>query len=294
MIRKPILSLLFLLTAWPLLAQTSPKLAGVPDYMALPRPVAESRIAYGKDPLQFVELRRPSGNGPFPVVILVHGGCWLAQYDVGPVAAMAESLTESGIAVWSLEFRRVGNSGGGWPGTFQDVAQGADLLRQSASIYSLDLDRVIVVGHSAGGHLALWLAGRAQLPDDSPLYVKDPLRVKGVIGLAPAADLELTFQNQTCGGASQRLIGGTPEDYPDRYREGSAAALLPLGIPQILINGVHDKGWLAISRAYEQKARASGDTVELIVPPDAGHFELVMPGSTTFPTVRSAILQLLR
>ena len=294
MMKRPLLPLLFLLTAWPLLAQTTPKLAGVPEYMALPQPVAESRISYGLDPLQFVELRRPSGNGPFPVVILVHGGCWLAQYDVGPLAAMAASLTESGIAVWSLEFRRVGNPGGGWPGTFQDVARGTDLLRQSASIYSLDLDRVIVVGHSAGGHLALWLGGRSQLPDESPLYVKDPLPVKAVIGLAPAADLELTFQNQTCGGASQRLIGGTPEDYPDRYRHGSAAALLPLGIPQVLINGALDKGWLTISRAYQEKARELGDSVELIVPPDAGHFELVMPGSTTFPTVRSAILELLR
>lgn len=271
-----------------------PKLASVADALAVPEPPADVRIFYGQDPLQFVDLRLPPGPGPFPVAVLVHGGCWLAQYDVRHLGAMAKTLTESGIATWTLEFRRVGNPGGGWPGTFQDVSRGTDLLRQVAGDYSLDLKRVVVVGHSAGGHLALWLAARHRLPPESPLYVEDPLPLKGVIGLAPAADLELTYGNQTCGGVSQRLMGGTPEEYPQRYRDGSAAALLPLGLPQILINGDHDPGWLAVARAYQEKARQAGEEVRLIIPANAGHFELVMPTSTAFPKVRATIQELLR
>lgn len=275
-------------------AQERPKLATVADALAVPEPPADARIFYGEDSLQFVDLRLPEGPGPFPVAVLVHGGCWLAQYDMRHLGAMAETLTESGIATWTLEFRRVGNDGGGWPGTFQDVSRGTDLLRDAASDYSLDLDRVVLVGHSAGGHLALWLAGRHRLKSDSSLYVEDPLALKGVIGLAPAADLELTFRNQTCGGVSQRLVGGTPEEFPSRYHDGSAAALLPLGLPQVLINGDQDPGWLTVARSYLQKAESLGDPIRLIVPPNAGHFELVMPGSSAFPTVREAIEELLR
>ncbi|HLF30262.1 MAG TPA: alpha/beta hydrolase [Xanthomonadales bacterium] len=277
-----------------LLAQTEPKVAGVAELLAMPEPAADFRFQYGDDPLQFADLRLPSGDGPFPVVVLVHGGCWLAQYGVGHLGAMAEALTDSGVATWTLEFRRIGNEGGGWPGTFLDVSRGVDLLRDVAADHALDLDRVILVGHSAGGHLALWLAGRHKLPPDSPLYLPDPLPVKGVIGLAPAADLELTYRNQTCGDAAQRLIGGTPEEFPQRYREGSPAALLPLGVPQLIINGALDEGWLIVSRAYQEKARALGEEVRLVVPPDAGHFELVMPMSSTFPVVREAIEAMLQ
>ena len=229
------------------------------------------------------------GAGPHPVVVLIHGGCWLAQYDIGHLRAMADALTASGVATWAIEFRRIGNAGGGWPGTFLDVAQGLDLLRSVAGDHELDLDRVIVVGHSAGGHLALWAAGRHRLSAESALYLPDPLPVKGVIGLAPAADLELTYRNQTCSGTSQQLIGGTPEEYPERYREGSAATLLPLGVEQLIINGAHDEGWLIVSRAYQEQARALGEEVRLVVPADAGHFELVMPQSSSFPIVRAEI-----
>lgn len=292
----PNLKILFLLSAISLVmtspilhAQTEPKLAGVPELLAMPEPAADFRFQYGEDPLQFVDLRLPPGDGPFPVAVLVHGGCWMAEYDVKHLGAMAEALTDSGIATWTLEFRRIGNEGGGWPGTFLDVARGVDLLRDKAADHALDLERVVVAGHSAGGHLALWLAGRHKLPADSPLYLPDPLPLKGVIGLAPAADLELTYRNKTCGESAERLIGGTPEAFPERYREGSPAALLPFGIPQLIINGAHDKGWLIVSRAYQERARELGEEVRLIVPPEAGHFELVMPMSATFPLVRAEI-----
>ena len=294
MLIRSLLILFFCLAPTTLFAETEPKLAGVPELLAMPEPPADVRMHYGEDPLQFADLRLPPGEGPFPVAILVHGGCWLAQYDVGHLGAMAEALTESGIATWTLEFRRVGNEGGGWPGTFLDVSHATDFLREAAATHPLDLDRVVIAGHSAGGHLALWLAARHKLPPDSPLWVANPLKLKGVLGLAPAADLELTYRNQTCSGVSQQLVGGTPEEFPERYRDGSASALLPLGLPQVIINGAHDPGWLIVSRAYQEQAAALGEDVQLIVPPDAGHFELVMPTSTTFPIVRSTIVDMLR
>ncbi len=275
-------------------AQTEPKLFGVDELLAQPEPAADFTFSYGEDPLQFAELRLPSGSGPHPVAVLIHGGCWLAKYDVGHIRAMADALTDAGMATWTLEFRRISNDQGGWPGTFLDVGHGIDRIRNAAQEHSLDLDRVVLVGHSAGGHLVLWAAGRHRLPSESPLFIDDPLMVKGVIGLAPAADLELTFQNQTCSGAAQQLIGGTPEEYPQRYRDGSASALLPLGVPQLIITGSHDEGWLTVSRAYQEKARLAGEEVEIIVPPNVGHFELVMPVSSAFPIVQSAIKDMLK
>ena len=289
---------LLVLISTPILANNNSepaelKLAGVPELLAMPEPAADQRFQYGPGEFQFADLRVPEGEGPFPVVVLVHGGCWLAQYNLGHLAAMAQALTDAGVATWTLEFRRVGNDGGGWPGTFLDVAQGTDYLREVAAEHNLDLDRVVVSGHSAGGHLALWLAARHNLPPESELYGADPLPFAGVIALAPAADLELTYRNQTCSGASQQLVGGTPEEYPQRYADGSASELLPLGIPQVIINGDHDEGWLTVSRAYQDKAKAAGETVEIIIPPNAGHFELVMPTSDTFALVRDTILSMI-
>lgn len=272
---------------------SEPKLAGVPELLAMPEPAADHRFQYGPGEFQFADLRVPEGDGPFPVVVLVHGGCWLAEYGLGHLAAMAQALTDSGVATWTLEFRRVGNEGGGWPGTFLDVAQGTDYLRTVAAGHNLDLNRMVVSGHSAGGHLALWLAARHNLRPESELYAADPLPFAAVIALAPAADLEETYRNQTCGGASQQLVGGTPEEYPQRYIDGSASALLPLGIPQVIINGDHDEGWMAVSRVYQDKAKAAGETVEIIIPRNAGHFELVMPTSSTFKLVQDTILSMI-
>jgi acetyl esterase/lipase len=286
--------ILTLMGATNVFSQTEPKLMGVPDLLGQPEPPADFTFQYGDDPVQFAELRLPAGEGPHPVAVLIHGGCWLAEYEVGHIRAMAKALTEAGMATWALEFRRIGNEQGGWPGTFLDVANGIDWLRNAADEHSLDLDRVVLAGHSAGGHLALWAAARHRLSTESELYLADPLPVKGVIGLAPAADMEVTYENQFCGGASQQLMGGTPEEFPQRYHDGSASALLPLGVPQLIINGVHDEDWLTVSRAYQEKARLAGEDVPLIIPADAGHFELVMPASSTFPMVSAAIADMLK
>jgi acetyl esterase/lipase len=173
------------------------------DLLRLPVTDA-TRIAYGTGTLQFGELRVPAGRGPHPVVIIVHGGCWVAKLgklDDRAVALdllrpIAADLTANGFATWNLEYRRLGNDGGGWPGTFQDIAAGADHLRRIAAKNQLDLTHVVAIGHSAGGHLALWLAARPKLPKSSELYVKDPLLLKGVVDLDGPGDLKATLPLQ--------------------------------------------------------------------------------------------------
>ncbi|HYU42778.1 MAG TPA: alpha/beta hydrolase [Vicinamibacteria bacterium] len=160
-----------------------------PEVLALEAPPADERIAYGPGPQQLGELWRPREPGPHPVAIVIHGGCWSAAYGEGHIRPVCAALAQAGVAAWCLEYRRVGDKGGGWPGTFEDVGRGADHLREIAPSHGLDLTRVVAVGHSAGGHLALWLAARARLPEADPLRGKPPLPLRGVVGLAPIPDL---------------------------------------------------------------------------------------------------------
>jgi len=261
---------------------------------ALPAPPPDHRIAYGAGPLQFGNLRLPKGRpGPHPVVIFIHGGCWLSQYDIAHAGPFEQALADSGFAVWSFEYRRVGNDGGGWPGTFTDIAQGADFLRELAPRYALDLNRVVASGHSAGGEFALWLAARRKIPRDSPLYSADPLVVHGVLGLAPAPDLEGLHTAGVCGNVINRLMGGSPAEHPDRYAAASPMQLVPIAVPQVLVIGTHDRTWAPIGRAYLARARAAGDsTVQAVEAPESGHFDLLAPTTSTWPIVFNALRQL--
>jgi len=171
------------------------------DLANAPVPPGVQRITYGADPLQFGELRVPSTPGPHPVAVVVHGGCWVAKLgNLAPNAValdnmrpLAAALTDAGVATWNIEYRRLGNEGGGWPGTFRDVGNAADFLRTLAPERRLDLTRVIAIGHSAGGHLAMWLAARPKLTNTSDLYVSNPLRLAGVVDLDGPADLKATI-----------------------------------------------------------------------------------------------------
>jgi len=266
------------------------------DLLKLPVPNA-TRIAYGTDTLQFGELRVPAGKGPHPVVVIIHGGCWVAKLGklddravaldlVRPIAA---DLTANGFATWNLEYRRLGNDGGGWPGSFRDIAAGADHLRQIASKNNLDLTRVVAIGHSAGGHFALWLAARAKLPKTSELYVQDPLHLKGVVDLDGPGDLKATIplQQPICGApVITQLMGGSPEERAQRYREGSPVEMLPLGVPQEIFAG---RMFAAQTPAYVEAARRAGDTVNSTVAAQAGHFVLIDPGSSSWPQVVKVI-----
>lgn len=255
-----------------------------------PRPHADARIPYGDNPLQFGDLRLPPGSGPHPVALVIHGGCWLAEYDLGYMAAGADALRSAGIATWSVEYRRIGDEGGGWPGTFVDVAAATDHLRRLADRYELDLDRVVAVGHSAGGHLALWLAGRHGLADGDPLRGDDPLPLAGVVALAGIADLADYASPTGCGAAVETLLGGSPEEVPDRYRRASPAEMLPLGTPQTLVSGVRDPIVPpAHLETYAERARMAGDSVDLVRIAGAGHFELVTPGTEAWPLVAAAV-----
>lgn len=245
----------------------------------------DHRIAYGTDPLQFGNLRLPKGAGPYPVVLFIHGGCWLKQFDIAHAAAFEQAMADSGFAVWSIEYR-VGDPGGGWPNTFRDIGSGADYLRVLKHTYPLDLNRVIVAGHSAGGQFALWVAARKKIARTSALYTADPIRVRGVFALAAAPDLEALDSAVACGGAVDKVMGGSPAEHPDRYAAASPMQLAPVDVPEVLIVGAKDKTWGPHGRAYAAHARAVGDTtLTLIEAPESGHFELIAPATSTWPLV---------
>jgi acetyl esterase/lipase len=265
----------------------------------LPEAPADHRIRYGSDPLQWGDLRLPDGPGPHPVVVFIHGGGWSSNWNHDHSDRLVEAFTNAGVATWSLEYRRLGNNGGGWPGTFLDVANGADHLRVLADQHEfpLDLTRVVAVGHSAGGHLALWLAGRDNLPADSDLYVPDPLPLRGVVALAGVPDLERFAElEEQWATVFAELLGAESDEelLAQRYEQASARPLLPLGEPQWLIQGDEDSSVpVTVPTEYAELAREAGDDVRVTILEGAGHFELIDPWSSAWPTVSGAVLTLL-
>lgn len=251
----------------------------------LPAPPGR-HIPYGPAPSQFGELRLPSGPGSHPVVILLHGGYWRERYDLAYMRHAAQALTAAGFATWNVEYRRLGELGGGWSGTFLDVAAAADALRRLAPAHGLDLSRVVALGHSAGGQLALWLAGRSHISAGSPLRSPDPLPLRGVVALAPVCDLARAWEMDLSDGAVASLLGGSPAEYPDRYAATSPLELLPLGVSQTLIHGAEDEDVPPeLSERYTAAAKAPNDDVDLITLPATGHFEPVDPRSPQWNTV---------
>lgn len=260
---------------------------------------ADARIAYGSDPNQFGDLRLPGDAGSkaqnrgTPVVVFIHGGFWRAQYDLTHVGHAAIALTEAGLATWSIEYRRLGNPGGGWPGTFNDVGAAVDHLREIAPRYGLDLDRVVVMGHSAGGHLAAWAAARHRIPPGDPLYSDTPLRVKAAVPLAGVVDLRLGWELDLSDGVTAEFIGGTPPLWPHRYATASPIEMLPTGVPHRLIHGTDDPNVpYSVSERYVEAACERGDDAHLITLPGAGHFEVIDPGTYEWQEVLRTVLEL--
>jgi len=265
---------------------------------ALPSRAPDRRITYGADSSQYGELRMPAGPGPHPLVVLIHGGCFKAAYATANYfGAMADALKADGIATWNIEYRRLGEPGSGWPGTYLDVGRAVDHVRAIAGEYHLDLGRVVVVGHSAGGHLAMWTAARRRLTEASELFTADPLRVRGVMDLAGPVDMTANIPGYEAlcrDTVITSLLGGTPAAVPDHYAQASAIKLLPLAIPQVLVLGSReDFVPLPLVDAYVQAATQAGDPVRRILIPGAGHFEIASPLSFTWPQVKAAIGQLL-
>ncbi len=258
----------------PALAQT----AAEKEYKAVGHAAGKpaATIPYGSDPEQVADLRLPEGKGPFPVAVVIHGGCWLASYDDRTgIAGFAEALGKRGFATWNIEYRRVGNAGGGFPGTFQDVSAAIEKLPSIAGRYGLDLSRVIFVGHSAGAHLALWAASRPRLPLPWSNVEVRPVSVVSVDGppvLAPLVGMD----EQSCGQpAIVPLMGGTPAEKGAEFRIASPGEHLPLGVHQLLV-GADLKMLL---RPYAEAARANGDAVDVLEPDNADHFDIVTPGT---------------
>jgi acetyl esterase/lipase len=273
-------------------APDPPPLMTVEEALALPQPEPDHRIVYGPEDLNFGQLRLPDGPGPFPVVMVIHGGCWLAEYDLGYMSSLADRLARDGFATWSIEYRRVGDAGGGWPGTFVDVAAASDALRGLAEDHPLDLERAAVLGHSAGGHLALWLAARPELDPDDPLRGAVPLRFRGAVALAGITDLAGFSSRSGCGSAVPGLLGGEPAENPERLPRTSPIAMPASGIREVLVVGGRDP--IVPSRQAERYAADRPDgAVQLVEIPRAGHFELIDPTNESWTEVDRAVLSAL-
>lgn len=269
-----------------------------------PIPPATATFRYGEGSNRFAELRLPSGDGPFPVAAVLHGGCWLSIADLTYMHAFSEALLERGWAVWSLEFNRIDEPDGAWPGILEDVAAGMDYLREASAEYPLDLDRVVAMGHSSGGHLAFWAAGRPGLPPDDPegprLRRSSPLPVAGVVGLAPIADLRDYTQYTRCGPSAVQDFLGSADLDGRRMHLSDPAALIPGPVPQLLLFGeqdpivppAHGLAYLVRRQAFAREARtqaarptgpagvsaqARDSMVRSRTIRGAGHFELVAP-----------------
>jgi acetyl esterase/lipase len=230
-----------------------------------PPPPADARLAYGPEPLQFGDLRLPDAEAP-PLAVVIHGGYWKANYNLIHTGHMSRALTEEGIGTWNVEYRSIGDPGGGWPGTGEDIARAVEFILK----LPVDHTRVVLVGHSAGGQLALWAGKRAQLP---------------VVALAPVSDVRESAARNGPDGAASRFMAA------EHFAEGSPLELLPLGVPQILIHGTADDGVpYAMSERYVE---AAGGEAELVTLEGSGHFEPIDPLARKWPQTLEAIWRLL-
>jgi acetyl esterase/lipase len=268
------------------------------DYFALTGPAPTAHIAYGSAPSQYAELFLPKGAGPFPVVFLVHGGCWVASLrGIDQMHGIAGDLQARGIAVWNVEYRRLDEPGGGYPGMYQDVNRAYDALIAKAPAYHLDIDHIAAVGHSAGGHLVQWLAGRARLPKSSPVYDANPVHLTEVVSLGGLADLRAQAKRipDVCDAHVEQITGPPSANRPDPLRDTSAASLLPNGTHTVLVNGaLDDISPPSVAADYAIVARGAGDTAETVVVPDVGHFDEVATTSPAWKTILPLLLKSVR
>lgn len=275
-------------------AATPMKLA---DYLALDGPAPSARIPYGEAPSQYAELFLPPGSGPFPVAVLVHGGCWTSKFGgIRQFRNMAGALAARGIAVWNVEYRRVDEEGGGYPGMYLDMHAALDLLAANAAARKLDLERIVAVGHSAGGQLVQWIAGRARIPAGSPLYHPDGLKVDRIVSLGGLADLrhEAALIKSSCDRDIAQLAGTPSPQRPDVLVDTNAADLMPNGSRTWLVTGALDTiSPPRVAHDYAMRAKAAGDAAEVVILPDASHYDEVAATSPAWPHVLRVIEQAL-
>lgn len=256
------------------------------DILTLPPPPADARLAYGSDPNQYLDLRLPSSKEnskpPYPLVINIHGGFWRAKYNLDHAGHLCAALTTKGLATANLEFRRVGNEGGAWPGTFADIRSAYQFLLQNVQRHNLDSTRIVVMGHSAGGQLALCLAGH------------EP-RVSRVVALAGVVDLRRAQQLHLSHDAVVEFLRGTPAEVPDHYREADPIELSIPSARQSLVHGSADDVVPPdFSREYvSAKKKRSGkqkEDVHLLEIPGSGHFDVIDPRTKAWKSVEETVL----
>ncbi|NTS64264.1 alpha/beta hydrolase [Sphingomonas sp. HHU CXW] len=264
-----------------------------PDLTKRPRPAPDATVSYGEDSMQKVDVWLPRGAGPHPVVVMVHGGCWQTKIaDRTLMNWVADDLRRSGVAVWNIDYRGVDRAGGGYPGTFMDAANAADQLLVSAREYNLDTKHVVAVGHSAGGHLALWLAARSRLPASSPLHGAKPLNIAHVVSLGGLPDLEATAASPDNGCGTEVVAKLVGTGRRDPYADTSVPRLLPLGVPQSLVNGREDRIIpYRMATDYVARATTAGDRATLTTVPNTGHVELVAPETAAWRTAKRLLLE---
>ncbi|WP_448581501.1 alpha/beta hydrolase [Thermaurantiacus sp.] len=260
---------------------------------ALPQPKPAEIIRYGEADSQVVELFLPRTrpDGLMPAVVIVHGGCWRAKVAGRElVRPAAGALAQKGFAVWSVGYRRIDEEGGGFPGTFADVAAAIDLLATQAAERGIDRGRIAFYGHSAGAHLAMWAAGRHRLAKDSVLAASAPLRPRGVVSAGGLLDLQgqAARIRDVCGIDPAESLANPAAKEP--FAETSPVDLLPTGVRMTLVHGIYDDiAYPALGLAYAQRARRAGDQAEIFVVPNAGHFEVIAPGTRAFEIVAAAL-----
>ncbi|MGJ8562411.1 MAG: alpha/beta hydrolase [Alphaproteobacteria bacterium] len=257
------------------------------DLTARYMPKPQHTVRTGEGTSDVIDVWLPRGNGPHPVIIMVHGGCW--QKGIADRTLMnyaAEDLRQQGLAVWNIEYRGVDEEGGGYPGSFQDVAKAADALRDHAAEYNFNMDKVAGVGHSAGGHLVAWLSTRANLPKSSPLYKDNPLPLRGIINSGGLADLEasapVTFEG-CLASIMDTLVGEPTDKRPNVFSDTSPTELFPSTAMHMSLNGNEDTiAPPRLGAAYTAKAVAAGMKADFVQVPATGHVELVSPGTEAF------------
>jgi acetyl esterase/lipase len=250
------------------------------DILNIPPPPADARVVYGKDPNQFGELRFPKTGASFPVVMNIHGGFWRAQYGLAHAGHLCAALTGKGYATWNVEYRRVGNPGGGWPGTFEDITSSYRFIAQIAKKYKMDASRILVMGHSAGGQLALCLAAHE-------------LSVTRVVSLAGVVDLQQAYRDHLSNDAVAEFIGGKPNESPEHYREADPMEL-SIKAKQWLIHGAADEVVPPMySRNYVETKQRRGEDAHYLEIGPAGHYDLIDPRSPAWNKVLDTVLRML-
>ncbi|WP_089154869.1 alpha/beta hydrolase family protein [Micromonospora sp. NBS 11-29] len=255
------------------------------EVLTRPAPPPDATVAYGDHPDQCADLRRPAGDGPpRPLVVVVHGGFWRAEYDRTHTGPMAAELAALGHPVAQLEYRRTGQPDGGWPHTLTDVLAGVAALPGLAAAAlpgRVAPGPPILIGHSAGGHLTLYVAAHA------------PDTVGGVLALAPIADLAEAYRLDLDAGAVAALLGGGPADVPDRYAVSDPSVLVPIRTRIVVVHGLLDRQVpVSTSRSWVAADRAAGGTSTLVELSECEHFGLIAPGSTAWPRVVEALRSL--